>query len=426
MKEEKKRMEELINICTYKEFKAATDREVLNQAEGFVRLGYLLRKARDTEILRDSGYPTVVAFAEGEYGLTETYVSRYIAINKRYSQDGYSPYLQERFQGYGMAKLAEMLTLSDEVVEALPPELSKTEIQEVKREIRKEQEITDLEVMLEETENGSEEKSSLEKWLQVYIQENKEEWSRAKKQMPGSKGKEREEEKEGEGEEEVKINWVMDFLAPTGIAAKMARIKGEGKFMLTIKGKYSPLELLNLRTNEKETYTLTECAELMESIRMREGEEEKPEQKQEKPEQEQENLVRNSQKPEQEKETKRKDEASEAKLAPVQEMAENEEPPKAKEETQSEKRQTIAEEEKDEGRQMEVEDYPEFLPEGYTPTAYIKCHDGSEVEEKEWREAKVLIGKMYEDTAMENWNLEEVYRKAKKLVIILEKLHKER
>lgn len=196
--------------------------------------------------------------------------------------------------------------------------------------------------------------------------------------------------------------------------------------MLTIKGKYSPLELLNLRTNEKETYTLTECAELMESIRMREGEEEKPEQKQEKPEQEQENLVRNSQKPEQEKETKRKDEASEAKLAPVQEMAEDEEPPKAKEEIQSEKRQTIAEEEKDEGRQMEVEDYPEFLPEGYTPTAYIKCHDGSEVEEKEWREAKVLIGKMYEDTAMENWNLEEVYRKAKKLVIILEKLYKER
>lgn len=417
-------MEELINICTYKEFKAATDREVLNQAEGFVRLGYLLRKARDTEILRDSGYPTVVAFAEGEYGLTETYVSRYIAINKRYSQDGYSPYLQERFQGYGMAKLAEMLTLSDEVVEALPPELSKTEIQEVKREIRKEQEITDLEVMLEEKEDGNEEKSSLEKWLQVYIQENKEEWSRAKKQVSGSKGKEREEEKEGE--EEAKINWVMDFLAPTGIAAKMARIKGEGKFMLTIKGKYSPLELLNLRTNEKETYTLTECAELMESIRMREGEEEKTEQKQEKPEQEQENLVRNSQKPEQEKETKRKDEASEAKLAPVQEMAENEEPPKAKEETQSEKRQTIAEEEKDEGRQMEVEDYPEFLPEGYTPTAYIKCHDGSEVEEKEWREAKVLIGKMYEDTAMENWNLEEVYRKAKKLVIILEKLHKER
>ena len=410
-------MEELINICTYKEFKAATDREVLNQAEGFVRLGYLLRKARDTEILRDSGYPTVVAFAEGEYGLTETYVSRYIAINKRYSKDGYSPYLQERFQGYGMAKLAEMLTLSDEVVEALPPELSKTEIQEVKREIRKEQEITDLEVMLEEKEGENEGKSSLEKWLLVYIQENKEEWSRAKKSMPGSKGKEQEEEKEGE--EEVKINWVMDFLAPTGIAAKMARIKGEGKFMLTIKGKYSPLELLNLRTNEKETYTLKECAELIESIRMQEGEEEK-----------------------QKREQEGQKESQKENLAPVQETDEREQGAQAGErsessvpdpvitdkkakEPQSEKRQTIAEEEKGEGRQMEVEDYPELLPEGYTPTAYIKCHDGSEVEEKEWREAKALIDKLYEDTAMENWNLEEVYRKATKLVIILEKLHKE-
>ena len=129
---------------------------------------------------------------------------------------------------------------------------------------------------------------------------------------------------------------------------------------------------------------------------------------------------------EQKKEAERKNETLEAKLAPVQEMAAEEEPPKAKEETQSEKRQTIAEEEKDEGRQMEVEDYPELLPEGYTPTAYIKCHDGSEVEEKEWREVKTLIGKLYEDMAMENWNLEEVYRKAKKLVIILEKLHKER
>ncbi len=41
----------------------------------------------------------------------------------------------------------------------------------MKREIRKEQEITDLEVMLEEKEGENEGKSSLEKWLLVYIQE---------------------------------------------------------------------------------------------------------------------------------------------------------------------------------------------------------------------------------------------------------------
>ena len=48
-------MNELININTYNEFKSALDTELQNQAEGFVRTGYLLKKARDTEILRESG-----------------------------------------------------------------------------------------------------------------------------------------------------------------------------------------------------------------------------------------------------------------------------------------------------------------------------------------------------------------------------------
>ena len=83
-------MESLQEIRTYEEFKTATDREVHNQAEGFVRLGYLLRRAEDTDVLSGSGYRTVTEFAKAEYGLTETYVSRYININRRYSEGGYS------------------------------------------------------------------------------------------------------------------------------------------------------------------------------------------------------------------------------------------------------------------------------------------------------------------------------------------------
>lgn len=105
-------MEGLQSISTYQEFKAATDREVQNQAEGFVRLGYLLRRAEDTDILAESGYKTVTEFAKAEYGLTETYVSRYININRRYSEGGYSDRLEARFRGFGMAKLADMLTLT--------------------------------------------------------------------------------------------------------------------------------------------------------------------------------------------------------------------------------------------------------------------------------------------------------------------------
>ena len=47
-------MEELRNIENYEQFKQALDTELANQAAGFVRTGYLLKKARYTDILAGS------------------------------------------------------------------------------------------------------------------------------------------------------------------------------------------------------------------------------------------------------------------------------------------------------------------------------------------------------------------------------------
>ena len=428
-------MEELQNICTYQEFKAATDREVLNQAEGFVRLGYLLRKAKDTEILRASRYTSVVEFAQEEYGLTETYVSRYMAINKRYSQNGYSPYLNERFQGYGMAKLAEMLTLSDEVVDALPPQLTRTEIQDVKREIRDEQAVTDLEVMMEEAEAGDAGESILEQWLYVYVRENKEDWDRAKAMHPKISGPE----------------WVMAFLAPSGIGVKMARIKGCGKFMLAIKGKDRPLELINLRTNEKEEYSLEESAKILEEIGQRQaaekaaGEKIAPVQEtetrtepgdREKTGQVLPDEAAGTAESEESEDRIHKADAEEVppntaageKIAPVQEYREQEQNSKkgpAPAAQHSDYSPDHAKESSQDIRQMDVEDYPQILPDGYVSSAsYIQCHDGSEVMEKEWNEAEELIGALYQTVSENGWDLEVVYQGAVELVAVLEKLRK--
>ena len=48
-----------------------------------------------------------------------------------------------------------MLTLSDEVIRALPDGITRAEIREIKTEIREEQKITDMEVILEEPDPGS-------------------------------------------------------------------------------------------------------------------------------------------------------------------------------------------------------------------------------------------------------------------------------
>ena len=112
--------EEMVRVGTYREFKTAMDLEVRNVTQGFVRMGYLLKVARDTDILAESGYKTVAEFAAAEYGMNETYVSRFIGINDRYSESGYSDRLQEKYQGYGMSLLAEMLTLPESIADAIP------------------------------------------------------------------------------------------------------------------------------------------------------------------------------------------------------------------------------------------------------------------------------------------------------------------
>ena len=52
-------MEEITYQKTYQEYKAELDGELQKTAEGFVRIGYLLKVARDTDILAESGYATV-------------------------------------------------------------------------------------------------------------------------------------------------------------------------------------------------------------------------------------------------------------------------------------------------------------------------------------------------------------------------------
>lgn len=242
----------LEGIRTYQEFKAATDREVYNQAEGFVRLGYLLRRAEDTDILSESGYKTVTEFAKAEYGLTETYVSRYININKRYSEGGYSDRLMERFQGFGLAKLADMLTLPDGVVEALPVEATRAQIQEVKREVARERQVSDLEILMEPS--GGEE-DLLTKTLREYYRDPDKigEYQAVHAAL-------------GEPGEEARAKRLYDAVAPAGNAVKMARVPGIGRVMVTIRGGDQKIELLNIRGGERGYYDWKELYERLAAL----------------------------------------------------------------------------------------------------------------------------------------------------------------
>ena len=62
-------MDELINYNGYEEFKQAVNRVLNRTVEDFVLTGYLLKQARDTDILQGSGYADEKEFAWSEYKL---------------------------------------------------------------------------------------------------------------------------------------------------------------------------------------------------------------------------------------------------------------------------------------------------------------------------------------------------------------------
>lgn len=239
---------ELMQYETYREYKETLDRELEKTAEGFVRIGYLLRLAEETNILEESGYKSVNEFAKAEYNLDSSQVSRFININKRFAKDGYSDQLMEQYRGFGYAKLALMLTLPESVNEIITPSYSKSEILEMKTEIDKEKKITDLEVLAEGEAEGQQGSGILYKALHQLGLEKPDLYRRLHVTM--------QRRKDAKG--------IRDILAPTGEGIETLRIRGTGRIMIAFKE--AEASVVNVRNNTRESFSYAEVTETLEEL----------------------------------------------------------------------------------------------------------------------------------------------------------------
>lgn len=144
-------MSEITTIKGFEQLKNELSKELVSTAQSVCRIGYLLKLARDIDILKEGGYADVYDFALAEYGLDKSQVSRFMNINDRFSVGGNSEQLLPEYADYGSSKLSIMLTLPDEINEELSPDMTKAEIQAVKDEYDEEQKITPIEHMAEDT-----------------------------------------------------------------------------------------------------------------------------------------------------------------------------------------------------------------------------------------------------------------------------------
>lgn len=235
-------------IATHEELKNALRHELNAAAVSFVRIGYLLKTARDTDILGDQ-YADVNDFAQKEFGMDKSQVSRFININDRFSIGGYSEHLQDRYEGYGSSKLSMMLLLPDSINEQLSPEYSKSDIQTIKEEYQAEQKISDIEVMLEEPAPQPETEN--DEFLTLIIRELIEEHPDPAKTI-----------KFGMNHDlTIKDTDVSDSYMRDGDSAFNIRISGMGRFLISCKA--SGVVISNMRSGENSPVSWEEFKDIL-------------------------------------------------------------------------------------------------------------------------------------------------------------------
>ena len=342
---------ELVKYQSYEQYKAELDGELQKTAEGFVRIGYLLKVARDTNILAESGYKTVAEFAEAEYNLDKTQVSRFISINDRFSEGGYSDRLISEYQGFGYAKLTIMLQIPEAITKELSPSYSKAEIQAIKEEVEEENKISDLEVLMEPREPLLDGKNIVEKAFIVLFEQD---W-----QLYGKIW-----EKYKKTRDEYSAQ---DILAPYDEKTYSVRIPKEGRVMLFLDAQKEEMSITHTKEGQLAVFSWENVADIIRTMCDPDAETAKESWKayygKEWPGEEKKAEVAPVQQP------KKQEPKKESKVQKAKK------PEKPKKPSTEPKEAAVVEEEQLPG-QMTVEDFPELIPE----TEVREENDGEDAE----------------------------------------------
>ena len=122
-------MEGQITLAVWEAWKEDIRQKLAETADNFVYIGFRLKQIRDSGMY--DGCSNVFEFAQREYGLAKSTVSRFMAIDERFG-DG-NGHLPEEMRVLGQSKLAEMLTLSDAECSMITERTTVKEIRELKK-----------------------------------------------------------------------------------------------------------------------------------------------------------------------------------------------------------------------------------------------------------------------------------------------------
>ena len=139
-------MEEIVSMERWASWNEEIKERLRRSARDFVAIGFRLRQIKDSGIY--DGAADLYEFAQREYGLNKSAVSRFMAINEKYSEGGYGLTIASEYENYKYSQLTEMLTLPDNQHQYITESTTVREIRQIKEFNKDEEQAKD------EAENG--------------------------------------------------------------------------------------------------------------------------------------------------------------------------------------------------------------------------------------------------------------------------------
>lgn len=115
------------------EVKRILSANLKEMSRSFIAAGYYMKYIRDKKLYLQDGYNSIWEFAESQYGIQKSTASRWMAMNDRFSRDGNSPVLADKYKSFNKSQLQEMLYLDSDQIKAAEPEMSAKEIRAIRK-----------------------------------------------------------------------------------------------------------------------------------------------------------------------------------------------------------------------------------------------------------------------------------------------------
>uniref|UniRef100_UPI001F33F658 hypothetical protein n=1 Tax=Enterocloster aldenensis TaxID=358742 RepID=UPI001F33F658 len=102
-------------------------------ARSVIAIGYYLKCVNRNELFKEAGYKDICEYAKDRFGFSASTTSRYMTRNDKFSVNGNSPILDDKYKDFNKSQLQEMLSLDAEQLEKVTPDMTVVQIREMKK-----------------------------------------------------------------------------------------------------------------------------------------------------------------------------------------------------------------------------------------------------------------------------------------------------